>query len=157
MSAQAEIKILHAKAFAKIRPKSQSPTRAEYAEALELADLALELAARAQLGRATIEACKALQRCCYGPLERTYARAENHERNVYEKHASKAAATGSGRAARVYNNTDAGEHLLEALEAVRVGKHLDDHQAGEAKRLHRRIRWLDEVANQPILTSRSRV
>ncbi|KAI1142574.1 hypothetical protein F5Y05DRAFT_231703 [Hypoxylon sp. FL0543] len=152
MSVSANIKALQAEATQILCQRA--PTHAEYAAALELADAALELAVNGRASRRTIESCESFQRFCYDSLHRSYSRAENYERDVYERRASSQAAARSRRRGRVYD-TDPGEHLLEAFEAVRIGKILDDQQAAAAEGLNRRIRWVDEVANMPIESVRT--
>ncbi|KAI0842621.1 hypothetical protein F5Y06DRAFT_292553 [Hypoxylon sp. FL0890] len=152
MSLLTNIQALHAKASQLLQPRGRAPTRAEYAAALELADAAMELAVDAQAGRATIEECEGFQRFCRDALQSSYSRAETYERDVYERHSSKAAAR-SRRGGRVFD-TDPGEHLLEAFEAVRIGQLLDDQEAARAEGCNRKIRWVDEVHNGPIRSVR---
>ncbi|KAI0881818.1 uncharacterized protein GGS22DRAFT_56971 [Annulohypoxylon maeteangense] len=138
MSVLTEITHLHTTASHILRPLGRAPTRSEYASALELADEALELARTSpvSLNPSVIPTCEAFQRFCYDPLLRCYARAAGYERFVYER-SSSASATKRKRAGRVFD-TDPGEHLVEALQAVRLGRLLEEREG-------RRIRWRDEV------------
>ncbi|KAI1098908.1 hypothetical protein F4804DRAFT_323468 [Jackrogersella minutella] len=150
MSVFAKINTLHAEASQILRPVGRAPTRAEYATALELADAAMELALGADLAGPAIETCTAFQRFCYDPLLRCYSRTVDYERSVYERNASNSSRR-IKRGGRLFN-TDAGEHLLEAFEAVRIGRILETQERADALWENRKIRWIDEVENQPIRT-----
>ncbi|KAI2470930.1 hypothetical protein F4781DRAFT_388838 [Annulohypoxylon bovei var. microspora] len=150
MSVLSQIASLHAEASAILRPVGRAPTRGEYACALELADRALDLAAAANLDGPAVSACEAFQRFCYAPLLRSYERIVGHERCVYDRSATRSSLK-RRRVGRIFN-TDPGEHLLEAFEAVRIGRLLDEQECEEAAEANRRIRWVDEVNNEAIQT-----
>ncbi|KAI1416277.1 hypothetical protein F5Y13DRAFT_129727 [Hypoxylon sp. FL1857] len=154
MSVIDEIRALQAEAVQIIsHPSDKVPTRAEYAAALEKADTALELARNARLSEFEIHSCQALQGFCYDPLQRSYSKLADYERDVYKKSTSWAG--GRSRRGAMPFNTDPGD-LLESFGAVRIGGRLPDEQQTTAAE-SRRIRWVDEVQNQPIRTVMSPV
>ncbi|KAI1462705.1 hypothetical protein F4805DRAFT_6356 [Annulohypoxylon moriforme] len=141
MSVLNEITTLHTEAAAILRPFGRAPTRGEYASALELADAALDLALSTDLdvGEEVLATCESFQRFCYDPLQRSYARTAGYERFVYERSSTKTAL--KRKRSGVIFNTDPGEHLVEALQAVRLGRLLDEQEEFE---MNRTVRWSDE-------------
>ncbi|KAI0849303.1 hypothetical protein F5Y00DRAFT_261772 [Daldinia vernicosa] len=150
MSAINTINALHAEASRIIYQLGRAPTRAERGYALELADKAMELAIEAGFDGPSIETCEAVQRLCYDALLHSYSWTDNHERRMYEKSSSRTPVK-SKRSARIYN-VDNGEHVVEALEAVHIGNMLSNRVSVEPDAWNRRIRWVDEVMDQPIRT-----
>ncbi|KAI1662799.1 hypothetical protein F4813DRAFT_341977 [Daldinia decipiens] len=150
MSSIDTINALHAEASRIIHILGRAPTRAEQGLALELADKALELAVEAGFDGPTIEACETFQRLCYDSLLHSYSWTDNHERRMYKKSSSRTPVERK-RSSRIYN-VDKGEHVLEALEAVHIGNLLSSRTSVEPDVWNRRIRWVDEVMDQPIRT-----
>ncbi|KAI1088472.1 hypothetical protein F5B19DRAFT_471116 [Rostrohypoxylon terebratum] len=140
-SAISRIHSLHAEATEILQPAGRSPTRAERAIALELADAAVDLAIGASLNQDIVTACTRFQQSCYGSLKKLYSQTAGYERFVYNKSSTKAS-TKARRGGRVYN-TDPGEHLVEALQAVRLDEVLQN-QNHEISRAQRTIRWSDQ-------------
>ncbi|XDG04430.1 hypothetical protein ABKA04_004045 [Annulohypoxylon sp. FPYF3050] len=148
MSVVHRIYELHAQATATLQPDGRSPTRAERAAALELADTAVELALISSLSAEIVEACERFQHTCYGSLQRLCSRNAGYERHVYDKSSSKSKSKSTKtarREGRVYD-TDPGEHLTEAFQAVRLCEILQEQDARdrEARRARRRIHWSDQ-------------
>ncbi|KAI1207300.1 uncharacterized protein F4807DRAFT_435217 [Annulohypoxylon truncatum] len=143
MSVINEITNLHASASAILECSGRTPTRSEYASALELADSALELAVAANLDGEAVAACAGFQQFCYGQLLRCCERAAGHERLVYEKRSTRASLKRK-RSGRVFD-TDPGEHLVNAFQAVRLGRLLDEQEREDTLETSRRIRWSDEL------------
>ncbi|KAI0108203.1 hypothetical protein F4814DRAFT_455022 [Daldinia grandis] len=150
MSAINTINALHAEASRTIHLLDRAPTRTEQGHALELADKAMELAIEAGFDSPAIQACEAFQRLCYDSLLHSYSWTDSHERRMYEKSASKTPLQRK-RSARIYN-VDKGEHVVEALEAVHIGNLLGNRASVASDAWNRRIRWVDEVRDQPIRT-----
>ncbi|KAI0893409.1 hypothetical protein F4806DRAFT_475664 [Annulohypoxylon nitens] len=150
MSVVHHIYELHAQATATLQPEGRSPTRAERAAALELADTAVELALISSLSAEIVEACERFQHTCYGSLQRLCSRNVGYERHVYDKSSSKSKSKSKStktarRVGRVYD-TDPGEHLTEAFQAVRLDEILQEQEARdrEARLARRRIHWSDQ-------------
>ncbi|KAI1467900.1 uncharacterized protein F4812DRAFT_428035 [Daldinia caldariorum] len=150
MSAFDIVNALHAEALRTIRPIGRDPTRAEQCSALELADRAIEIALEAGFDGSAIEACRDVQKLCYEPLLRAYSWVDNHERRVYQKNSSRTPVEHK-RSARLYD-VDKGEHVIEALEAVHIGNMLSNRESVDPNAWSRKIRWVDEVRDQPIRT-----
>lgn len=125
--------------------EAPSPTRAEYADALELADAAAELAVDAKC-REMIGECRDLQIACHCILRRSYSKTEAYEKFVYEKTASRVEPSPK-RCGKVFE-VDKGEHLVDALRAVHVGQLLEDRESEEMA--NRKIRFVDEVRDESI-------
>ncbi|KAI1805152.1 hypothetical protein F4811DRAFT_516851 [Daldinia bambusicola] len=150
MSAFDIVKSLHAEALRTMRPAGRGPTRTEQCSALELADRAMEIALEARLDGSAIETCRTFQQLCYEPLLRAYSWVDNHERRMYHKNSSRTPVERK-RAARLYD-VDKGEHVIEALEAVHIGNVLSNRESVDPNEWSRKIRWVDEVKDQPIRT-----
>ncbi|OTB09279.1 hypothetical protein M426DRAFT_7293 [Hypoxylon sp. CI-4A] len=147
VSALTKINALHIKASQLLRPQDRLPTRAEYGAAVSKADTATEIALRARLRTKVINRCEAFQRTCLKSLLKAYSKAENYDRRAYDKSSSQASENNKRHGKII--NTDPGEHLIEAFEAVRIGKILDDQVKDN---VDRKIRWVDEVKDEPIRT-----
>ncbi|OTB15099.1 hypothetical protein K445DRAFT_23112 [Daldinia sp. EC12] len=150
MSAINAINTLHAEASRILRPIGRAPTRAEQGSALESADKAMDIAIEAGFDESVIETCRAFQQLCYEPLLRSYSWVDNHERQMYKKSSSRAPMERK-RSARSYD-VKQGEHVIKALGAVHISNALNSRESVGPSEWHRKIRWVDEVKDQPIRT-----
>ncbi|KAI8959868.1 hypothetical protein F5Y11DRAFT_331785 [Daldinia sp. FL1419] len=149
MSIVDTINALHAEVSQTVHPLGRAATRVEYSFALEMADKAMELAIETG-DESIIKGCEAVQNYCYESLLNAYRWIDSHERRLYEK-SSASPPLGRKRSVRIYSS-DRGEHVAQALEAVHIGNMLKNQVAVQPDSWSRRIRWVDEVKNQPIRT-----
>ncbi|XXH03740.1 hypothetical protein Hte_010146 [Hypoxylon texense] len=130
-----------------INSQEPPPSRREYAEALELADTATELAIDAQCDEATMTRCKDMQGICHRLLRRSYSKTETYEKFVYDKATSRVGRSPQ-RGGKLFA-VDRGEHVVDALRAAHVGQLLE-RRASDEDTANRRIRFVDEVGGEPI-------
>ncbi|KAI6089918.1 hypothetical protein F4821DRAFT_230180 [Hypoxylon rubiginosum] len=130
---------------------TQAPTRADLGVALEHADAATEVATDNRLGEDVVRRCRDLQARCHDLLRRSYCRTESYEKLVYDKAASRADLKRK-RCGTVFE-TDPGEHMVEAIQAVQFGKMLEEEEESReaaAEAQDRKIRFVDEVRDEPV-------
>ncbi|KAI2605897.1 uncharacterized protein GGS25DRAFT_498510 [Hypoxylon fragiforme] len=165
MSTLSQITTLHLQISSLLDPRSGHPTRSSLHSALSLADAAVDLACEARVAASAVRTCESVQQTCLVLLAHAYAGMDDRERSVYAKSAS----TRRGkRGGRVFG-LDAGEHVVEALQALNLERLLESGEEDSESRsesssgsgsgsdddgaaISRRIRWMDEVANAPIRT-----
>ncbi|KAI1778412.1 hypothetical protein F4818DRAFT_405960 [Hypoxylon cercidicola] len=144
MATLSQINTLLLQAEQLIDSQGRAPTRTDYGMALELADAATELAVDGGCGQGATARCKNLQSRCHHLLQLSYAKTETYEKFVYDKTASRAGPKPK-RCGKLFD-VDKGEHLVDALRAVHIGQLLEDRESSQ----DRKIRFVDEVKNEPI-------
>ncbi|KAI1390058.1 uncharacterized protein F4822DRAFT_400740 [Hypoxylon trugodes] len=134
MSVAKQISDLHTKAPRITDSAVQQHSLTRCTKALKLCDEAMKLAVDAELDEAAIEMCAEMQEEAYSWVERF----------MYDNRSSK---TLDKRRGRVFD-VDKGEHVVEAINAVHVGRLLDVDDAIERPEGSRKVSFADEVRNE---------